>query len=113
MNPITLNSLRNADARQIQLGMLWRCALIVIASNVTGVIFANILGMLIGNVLTDAGQTLTSGMVTALTVLGATISILISAFFIMVYVRWLLAVRIGSYRLTFMRDEIPAAAEAK
>ena len=105
MNLTSLNGLEAADHRRVLAGMLWRSILVVIAANITGVIVANLIGVALGHFMVDLGQPASQTQVVLLAVGAATVSIMVSAAFILLYVRWLMSTRFGEYRLSFVRGE--------
>lgn len=105
MNLTSFNGLEPADHRRVLAGMLWRSILVVIAANISGVIVANLIGVALGYFMVDFGQPASQTQVVLLAVCAATVSILVSAAFVLMYVRWLMASRFGEYRLSFIRGQ--------
>jgi len=106
MQTINISSLPSAESRAVRLGLFWRGAVIVVLSNIAAALIANTLGLAIGNAMASAGQQVTPGLVTVLTVAGAVLSVSVSAAFLMLYVRWLMAAKFNGCRLAFVSANI-------
>lgn len=105
MTHYTLQTLERQEAGAVHLGIIWRGVVVVLGSNITGIIVANALGVLLGNMLADSGKDLSPSMITALSYAGVALSVLIGIAFIYINLRWLLSVRLGNYRLVLVRNE--------
>lgn len=112
MNEISIKQIARSDKWKLIRGIAWRGLIVVICSNIAGIILANVIGNLVGAHLAEQGQMPSPDLVTALSVLGLLLSIVIGVVFFYLYVRWLLVAKLGNYRMVLVRNEAAAPAAA-
>ncbi len=112
MNEISIKQIARGEKWQLIRGIAWRGLIVVIGSNIAGIILANMIGNMVGAYLAEKGQMPSPDLVTGLSVLGLALSVVIGVVFFYLYVRWLLAAKLGKFRMVLVRNDtaIPEAA---
>jgi len=112
MNEISIKQIARGEKWQLIRGIAWRGLIVVIGTNLAGIFLANMIGNMIGVYLAEKGQMPSPDLVTGLSVLGLVLSVMIGVAFFYLYVRWLLAAKLGQFRMVLVRNDAAAPAAA-
>ena len=95
MSPLNIKELPFSSKARICWGFLWRGIVITLGSALCGGLFGGVAGFILG----------LAGLPMAGPTVGGVLGAICGAFFLYLFVRWLLSSRIGSFRLALVHAD--------
>lgn len=104
MQEIKIADLGFSEKARVTWAFFWRALVITIGSTLSGTLLGGVFGFVVGIIVSANGGTKES-IVTISKIGGGTLGLFAGLFFFYLYIRWLLASKLGNYKLVLTQHE--------